>query len=139
MTEQASAGLGELRARRHDVLNGLNVVGAPLTESRLTGVMKARTLTTRPEIVVQPRRPSARRHAPGVAVPELARRLGRLSVPGASVRSCVGLLRSGRSRSRVQAGMPIGSAHLPPGAAVRGPAYSSQATVRGGHRLPRAG
>jgi hypothetical protein len=55
--EQASAGSSyEIRARLpgHDILEGLSVdVGSPLTQARLTGLIKARALSPRAEIVVQ--------------------------------------------------------------------------------------
>jgi hypothetical protein len=56
-SEQAAAGGSyEIRARLpgHDILEGLSVeVGSPLTQARLTGLVRARALTPRAEIVVQ--------------------------------------------------------------------------------------
>jgi aerotolerance regulator-like protein/VWA domain-containing protein len=144
--EQASAGGSyQLRARLpgHDVLNGLNVaVGAPLSESRLTGLMKGRTLTTRPEVVVQTTGglPLVAT-SPGVAVylSSLSDDWGDLPYSGAFVPLVRGLV---SYAAQAQAGGPgsirVGeapSARLssPPGAAVivRGPeSYTSQATVR---------
>ena len=55
--EQAAAGGSfEIRARLpgHDILEGLSVeVGSPLTQSRLTGLMRSRPLSSRAEVVVQ--------------------------------------------------------------------------------------
>jgi hypothetical protein len=144
--EQAAAGGSyELRARLpgHDVLNGLNVgVGAPLTESRLTGVMKARTLTTRPEVVVQTTGglPLVAT-SPGVAVflSSLSDDWGDLPYSGAFVPLVRGLVSyaaqadaQGPGSTRVGEA-PAARLTSPPGAAVmvRGPEnYTSQASVR---------
>ena len=133
--------------------NGLNVaVGAPLTESRLTGVMKARTLTTQPEIVVQttgglPLVVTA----PGVAVflSSLSDDWGDLPYSGAFVPLVRGLV---SYAAQAEAGGPgstrVGDA--PParldlasrGGGLRARSGELQLAghgPRGRHRLPRAG
>jgi hypothetical protein len=143
--QAASGGSYELRARLpgHDVLNGLNVaVGAPLTESRLTGVMKSRALTARPEIVVQTTGglPLVAT-SPGVAVflSSLSDDWGDLPYSGAFVPLVRGLVSyaaqaeaDGPGSARVGEA-PSARLTSSPGATVivRGPeSYSSQASVR---------
>jgi Aerotolerance regulator N-terminal/von Willebrand factor type A domain len=145
--EQATAGGSfEIRARLpgHGILEGLAVdVGSPLTQSRLTGLMRARALSPRTEVVVQTTGglPLVAA-APGVSVflSSLSEDWGDLPYSGSFVPLVRGLVsHAARAAQSSTIGPPrVGEpprARLdaPPSSAltVRGPgAYLSQASVR---------
>jgi hypothetical protein len=145
--EQAAAGGSfEIRARLpgHDILEGLSVeVGSPLTQSRLTGLMRSRPLSSRAEVVVQTTGGLPLVAAsPGVSIflSSLSEDWGDLPYSGSFVPLVRGLVSHAARASRATTlGPPrVGEpprARLdqPPASAltVRGPdAYLSQASVR---------
>jgi len=144
--ERAPAGAPfELRAKlpSHEVLEGLSVtVGAPLTQSRLSGVVRARPLSSRAEIVVQTSGglPIAAA-APGVSVflSSLSDDWGDLPYSGAFVPLVRGLVAHAAHAARMGGAAALRAGERPaarlsavPGSAVivRGPeGYASQAAV----------
>jgi hypothetical protein len=144
--ERAAAGAPfELKARipSHEVLEGLSVgVGSPLTQSRLTGVIRARPTAARTEIVVQTSGglPIVAA-APGVGVflSSLSDDWGDLPYSGAFVPLVRGLVGHAARASRLAEAAPLRVGERPiarlsavPGSAVivRGPdGYTSQAAV----------
>lgn len=145
-TEKAGVGTSfELRARlpAHDVLEGLSVgVGSPLTQSRLTGLIRGHATSPRAEIVVQTTGglPLVAA-APGIGVflSSFADDWGDLPYSGAFVPLVRGLVSHAARASRAAAGVaprvgepPVARIATVPGAAifVRGPGgYASQAPV----------
>jgi hypothetical protein len=145
--EQAAAGGSfEIRARLpgHDILEGLSVeVGSPLTQARLTGLVRARALSPRAEVVVQTSGglPLVAA-APGVAVflSSFSEDWGDLPYSGSFVPLVRGLVAHAARASRATAigpprvgEPPRARLDAPPASAltVRGPdAYLSQASVR---------
>ena len=144
--EHAAGGASfELRARMpsHEVLEGLSVgVGSPLTQSRLTGLIRGRATSTRTEIVVQTSGglPLVAA-APGVGVflSSFSDDWGDLPYSGAFVPLVRGLVAHAAHASRLAGAAtlhvgerPIARLSAAPGSAVlvRGPdGYASQAVV----------
>jgi hypothetical protein len=144
--ERAAAGAPfELRARMpsHEVLEGLSVgVGSPLTQSRLTGLVRARATSARTEIVVQTSGGlPVVAAAPGVGIflSSFSDDWGDLPYSGAFVPLVRGLVAHAAHASRLAEAAPLRVGERPiarlnaaPGSAVivRGPeGYASQAAV----------
>lgn len=144
--ERASAGASfELRARlpAHEVLEGLSVgIGSPLTQSRLTGLVRAHPTSARTEIVVQTSGGLplvAAAPAVGVFLSSFSDDWGDLPYSGAFVPLVRGLVAHAARASRLGAAAPLHVGERPiarlsavPSAAVlvRGPeGYASQAAV----------
>ncbi|MGH7681599.1 MAG: vWA domain-containing protein [Candidatus Eiseniibacteriota bacterium] len=144
--EHAPAGAPfELRAKlpSHEVLEGLSVtVGAPLTQSRLTGMVRARPLSSRTETVVQTSGGlPVVAAAPGISVflSSLSDDWGDLPYSGAFVPLVRGMVAHAARAARMGGASalrvgerPVARLSTTPGSAVivRGPeGYASQAAV----------